>query len=150
MLVPYFSSISLSIFGTSTAGDTAATTEPIKAASNKLISKSFGAIKIIPIISKLAGTKHINIAGRPTFFKSSISRLSPALVNIMMRANSLKSADIESIELSNKFKQYGPNTIPVIISPKSDGSFKSENIFPSIIPHKNINAKLRSIKLNPF
>ena len=29
-------------------------------------------------------------------------------------------------------------------------SFKSENIFPSIIPHKNINAKLRSIKPNPF
>ena len=79
LLVPYLSSISLSILGTSTAGDTAATTEPIKAASNRLMSKSLGAIKIIPIISKLAGTKHINIAGRPTFFKSSISRLSPAI-----------------------------------------------------------------------
>ena len=69
---------------------------------------------------------------------------------MIIRANSLKSADIESIELSNRFKQYGPNIIPVIISPKREGSFNRENIFPKSIPHKNINAKLRSIRLNPF
>lgn len=65
--LPYPVSINFSIFGTITAGETAATTVPIIKASNIDMPKSGGASRTIPIISKQAGTKHIRIAGLPTF-----------------------------------------------------------------------------------
>jgi len=52
------------------AGETAAMTVPIIAASKIEIPSSLGANKTIPPISKHAGTKHIKTAGRPTFFRS--------------------------------------------------------------------------------
>ena len=55
------------MFGTMTAGETAAMTELRIAASSSEMPSSFGASNIIPAISKQAGTKHIKIAGRPTF-----------------------------------------------------------------------------------
>ena len=92
--VPYPSSISCNIFGTITAGLTAATTLPIIAASSKEIPNNFGANKIIPTISKQVGTKHINIAGLPTLFKSLKSRFNPARINIIIRAIFLNSLDM--------------------------------------------------------
>ena len=83
---PYPSSISFSILGTITAGETAAITVPSIAESKSPSPKNFGAKIIIPRISKVAGTKHIKTAGLPTFFKSFISRFRPALVNIIIKA----------------------------------------------------------------
>ena len=65
--VPYPSSISFIILGTTTAGDTAAMTLPMIAASRIDTPNNNGAKIIVPIISIHAGTKHIRIAGRPTF-----------------------------------------------------------------------------------
>ena len=103
--VPYPSSISCNIFGTITAGLTAATTLPIMAASNKEIPSNFGANKIIPIISKQAGTKHINIAGLPTLFKSLKSKFNPALINIIINAIFLNSLEIFNRDESIKPRQ---------------------------------------------
>ena len=88
-----------------TAGLTAATTLPIIAASNTDIPKSFGANKIIPTISKHAGTKHINMAGLPTFFKSLKSRFNPARIKIIINAIFLNSLDIFNNEESIKPRQ---------------------------------------------
>ena len=67
--------------------------------------KNLGAIKTVPKISKVAGRKHIRIAGRPTFFRSSIFRDNPALVKIITKASCLSEEEIFRIELSNRFKE---------------------------------------------
>ena len=101
--LPYPPSISFNIFGTTTAGETAAITVPIMSASSRVIPNKTGARISIPIISKQAGTKHIRTAGRPTFFKSLISILSPARVKIIISAICLKSVDIFKIAGSSRF-----------------------------------------------
>ena len=132
------------------AGDTAAITAPIIAASNMLIPSNFGAISIAAIISKQAGIKHISIAGRPTFFKSLISKDNPALVSIITKANCLKSGDINIIFSSNKFKAWGLKIIPVKIIPMSLGNFSLSNILPINKPSKKITAKLVNIHTSLF
>ena len=103
--VPYPSSMSFSILGTTTAGETAAITVPSVAESKSPRPKNFGAKIIIPRISKVAGTKHIKTAGLPTFFKSFISRFRPALVNIIIKAICRKSAEIDKIFGSRRFRR---------------------------------------------
>ena len=102
--VPRFSSMSRSILGTTTAGETAAMTAPRTAASRALIPRSPGARRSIPAISKDAGRKHMRTAGRPTFLSSERSRFRPALVKIMMRAIRLKSAEIMRISGLKRFR----------------------------------------------
>ena len=143
--VPLFSSINFNILGTTTAGDTAAITLPIIAASSTVIPKSFGAIRTVPVISNSAGKKHIRKAGLPALFKSSISIAKPALVSIITKASCLRFEDIESIESSKRFRANGPNITPVIIIPKRAGSFNFVNNVPNIKPVKNISAKLVNI-----
>ena len=95
--VPNFSSINFNILGTTTAGDTAAITEPATAASIGLKPKITGHIIIQPKISNTAGTQHIIMAGLPTFFNDFMSRDSPARRSIIISAVFRKSADMESI-----------------------------------------------------
>ena len=59
---------------------------------------------VIAKISILAGIKHISIAGRPTFFRSLISTVSPALIRITISAICLSSEDIFKISSEIKFK----------------------------------------------
>ena len=68
------------------------------------IRDSPGAIKIIPSNSKLAGRKHIRIAGLPIFFSPVISSPSPALVRIIMSAIFLNSEDILRIDESIRLR----------------------------------------------
>lgn len=100
----YPSSISLTILGTTTAGDTAASTEPRIRDSNGLKSKSVGASNKTPNSSNVAGRKHIKMAGLPSFLKADKSSPKPALVSIIIKAIFLKSADIARILGSNRFK----------------------------------------------
>ena len=102
--VPYPSSMSLIIFGTITAGETAATTEPMIAASRTVIPRSLGARTSMPRISKQAGTKHIRTAGRPTRFRSSTSSDSPARISMIIRAILRSSAEIPNMELSIRLR----------------------------------------------
>ena len=95
--VPYFSSISFTILGTTTAGDTAPSTAPITAASVWFIPRSSGARIKYPSISKLAGRNDIMTAGLPTFFRSDKLSDSPALIRIMIRAICRSSEDMPSI-----------------------------------------------------
>ena len=62
------------------------------------MSKKIGEKIVIPIISKHAGRKHINIAGRPIFFKLFISRDNPDLVNIIIKAICLRLDDMSNKE----------------------------------------------------
>ena len=94
----------MTILGTTTAGDTAASTAPIMAASNVVSPNNLGASNTIPISSNVAGRKHIKKAGLPSFFKPDKSKPKPALVSIIIRAIFLKSADIAKILGSNRFK----------------------------------------------
>ena len=98
--VPYPSSISRIILGTITAGDTAARTLPMIAASNSVTPSRTGASRTVPASSMHAGTKHIKIAGLPTFLRSSRFRDKPALVRIMTSAICRKSDEISKIEAS--------------------------------------------------
>ena len=91
-LPPYPSSISFTIRGTTTAGETAASTAPMTAASSHVMPSSFGARKSIPSSSKLAGTKHMSTADLPIFFSPDRSSPSPARVNMMISAI-LRSSD---------------------------------------------------------
>ena len=72
--------------GTTTAGDTAANTVPSIAAFNRSKYRKIGARITNPIISKLAGTKHISSADEPTFFKSDICKFKPARIKIIINA----------------------------------------------------------------
>ena len=69
-----------------TAGDTAPTTAPMIAASSLDTPRSIGANTIMPATSKQAGTKHIKMAGRPAFFRSSRFSDSPALIKMIISA----------------------------------------------------------------
>ena len=102
-------------------------------------------MKTIPRISKVAGTKHINIAGLPTFLNSFISKANPALIKIIIRDIFLRSAEIPSIVPSKTLNTCGPSNIPVAIIPNNLGSLSLLNISAKISPNKNISAKLVSI-----
>ena len=84
--VPYPSSISFTILGTTTAGDTAARTEPISAASTRVMPKIDGAMAVYAATSKQAGRKDIRSAGRPIFLRSAMSRERPAFISMIIRA----------------------------------------------------------------
>ena len=147
---PYPSSISLTILGTTTAGETAASTAPIIAASSRLNPISFGAIRIIPSNSKDAGTKHIKTAGLPIFFRPDRSSPSPALVRIMISAIFRSSDDIPRILLSNRFNTYGPRITPVANIPNKLGSLHFWQSHPMDIPTIRINAILNSMNFPPY
>ena len=136
--VPYFSSISITILGMTTAGETAPSTAPITAASILLIPNNNGANNIYPAISHVAGTNDIRIAGRPAFFKSFKSRDNPALSRIIISASFLNSDEIESIDGSRKSRTYGPNTIPVTSIPIIRGILSFWQIAPIASPTKKI------------
>ena len=133
--VPRFSSMSFSIFGTITAGDTAASTEPIVAASAMSSPSRSCASSVTPTISHAAGTKLSSSAGLPHFFRSDSSRLSPARVSIMISAIFRRSAEIPSSAGSSH------PSIPV-----SFGSRRSPASSPSASPKIRISAMLSNIK----
>jgi hypothetical protein len=103
------------IRGTTTAGETAATTLPKIKPSIKVIENNQTDRKAIANISSVAGKKLSKIAPRPTTFKSFISSDKPALSKMTISAIFLKSADIDSIVGSIKSKTKGPKIMPVII-----------------------------------
>ena len=100
----------------------------------------------MPINSKDAGTKHIRTAGLPIFFNPDISSPRPALVRIMINAIFRRSADMPRILPSNRFKPYGPRTIPVINIPSRLGNLIFWQSHPMNIPKIRINAILNNIK----
>ncbi|EEB35551.1 hypothetical protein ANHYDRO_01735 [Anaerococcus hydrogenalis DSM 7454] len=120
---PLFSSINFTILGTTTAGDTAARTDPINKASIGLILKKILAKIKYPKISKLAGRKDNKTADFPAFFKSEISKESPAFIKIIIRAICLSSADMDKVLGSIKFRTWGPKIIPVKSMPIRAGIF---------------------------
>ena len=128
---PYPSSISRIILGTTIAGDTAAIIDPIMNASNTSTFKNIGAKIPTAHISKTAGTKHINTAGRPIFFKSSMSSDNPARVKIITSAIVLISDEISSIFLSIRFIANGPRVIPTIKNANIGGNFIFLKNFPN-------------------
>ena len=145
--VPYLLSISCTIFGTTTAGETAPRTAPITAASILETSSKSGAKRKKAKISKPAGTQDIIIAGRPTFFKSERLRESPAFKRIIMSAICRNSDDIDRIDGSNTFNTYGPKTMPVISIPIMRGSFHFWQIAAVDSPIKNIKASDVNMKI---
>ena len=96
--------MSRTIRGTTTAGETAASTAPKIAASSTVSPMSFGASKSTPISSKDAGTKHIRTAGRPSFFSPEVSSPSPARVRIMIRAIFRSSGEMPRMLPSSRFR----------------------------------------------
>ena len=141
--VPLFSSSSFSIFGTITAGETAASTAPIIAASVRESPSSGGASSVTPIISRLAGRKLISRAGLPHFFRSEISRFNPARVRIIIRAIFRSSGEMP-ISFGSSIPDI-PSRIPAASIPVSFGSLSSPASSPSISPHISISAALSSI-----
>ena len=119
--VPYFVSISCTILGITTAGDTAPKTAPITAASTLEICRIAGAKIANARISQLAGTQDIISAGLPTFFRSARFKDNPAFKSMMIRAICLSSEDIPKIESESQFNPHGPKTIPVISIPMIRG-----------------------------
>ena len=148
--VPYPSSINFTIRGTTTAGETAARTEPKIADSNSESPSKRGARTIIPKSSKLAGTKHIITAGRPIFLSPEISSPNPARIRMMISAILRSSDEIFRIFSSNRFNTYGPRTIPVSNIPRSPGNFNFLQIQLILIPQSRISAILNNIKIPSY
>ena len=139
--VPYPLSMSCTILGTTTAGDTAARTAPMTAASILVIPRIIGAQSRYPQISKLAGTNDIMTAGRPTFFRSARFKESPAFNKIIIRAICRSSDEIDRILSSRRPKTCGPRIIPVNSIPIIRGSRSPPQIAAAESPTKNINAR---------
>ena len=116
---------------------------------NADIPNNLGARRIIPIISKQAGTKHIIIAGLPTFFNSDTLSDNPALARIIINAILRNCADISRIDVSIKFSAYGPIIIPTANIPISDGNRSFLHIPPSNRPNNKMIAKLKNINIPP-
>ena len=119
--VPRFSSISCTILGTTTAGDTAPSTAPMTAASIRLMPRMCGASRKNARISQLAGTHAIMTAGRPTRLRSDKSSDRPALIKIMMSAIRRRSDEMDKMESSSQFSTYGPIRIPTSSMPMMRG-----------------------------
>ena len=119
--VPRFSSISCTILGTTTAGDTAPSTAPMTAASIRLMPRMCGASRKNARISQLAGTHAIMTAGRPTRLRSDKSSDRPALIKIMMSAICRRSDEMDKMESSSQFSTYGPIRMPVSSMPMMRG-----------------------------
>ena len=120
--------------------------DPIINASNTSTFKNIGAKIPTAHISKTAGTKHINTAGRPIFFKSSMSSDNPARVKIITSAIVLSSDEMSRIFLSIKFIANGPRVIPTIKNANIGGNFIFLKIFPKINDKIIIKAILFNIK----
>ena len=147
LFVPYFSSISCTILGTTTAGDTAPSTAPMIKASILVTLSIVGARKTKARISNTAGKNDISIAGRPTFFKSLIFNERPALIRIMTSAIWRSSDEIPRIDGSNRSSTKGPSIIPVISIPMILGNFILWQIAARLKPARKINASEFSIKI---
>ena len=147
--VPYFSSMSRSIRGTTTAGETAPRTAPMRAASMRETPRSSGANITYPTISQHAGTKDIITAGRPTFFRSERSSDSPAFIRIMIRAMLLSSDDMPSIDGSSRSSTYGPRTTPLTSMPTMRGSRSLSTIAATESPTRKMKDNDVSIKNLP-
>lgn len=114
---PQPSSMSRSILGTITAGETAATTLPRRAASRGRTPSSLGASSTIPTSSKQAGRKHISKAGRPTRLRSSRRRFKPARVRMMSRAIRRRSEERRRMRSSRRPRTCGPSKMPASSMP---------------------------------
>jgi hypothetical protein len=145
-LVPYPLSISSTIFGITTAGDTAPSTEPIMADSSMDMFNSIGANTIKAPISKIAGKNDIKKAGLPTFLRSEMFSDKPAFIKIMIKAICLSSVDMLRMLESRKFRTYGPRTIPVTSIPIIRGSFSFWHIRAIDKPTRKMSESDVSIK----
>ena len=137
--------MSFNMFGTTTAGDTAAKTEPRISESSNERCRITGPNNANPMISNVAGRKHIKIAGLPTFFNASKSRFNPARIRMMINATLRIDAEASNIEASINLKQYGPNKIPHSIKPNNGGNLIFLNKSPSNNPQSKSKAKLNNI-----
>ena len=138
--VPYRVSISCTIRGTTTAGDTAASTLPMTAASARVTPSSAGARRTNARISQLAGTNDIRSAGRPTRLRSDGSRDSPALSRMIMSAICRSSAEMERSEPSSRSSAQGPSTMPVQSMPRMRGSPSRWKSAPAARPKRKTKA----------
>ena len=143
---PRFSSISRSIRGTTTAGETAPSTAPITAASMRETPRSRGAHSTYPRISKLAGTNDISTAGRPTFLRSDKSSDSPALIRMIISAIFRSSAEIPRICGSSRSRTNGPSRIPATIMPTIRGRRIFSQIAASDSPARRMSDRDVGIK----
>ena len=119
--VPYFSSMSCTMRGMTTAGDTAPSTAPITAASMRVMPRTAGANRRKARISQLAGTQAIITAGRPTFFRSARLSDRPALIRMMISAICRRSDETDRMDGSSQFSTYGPSRMPVSSIPMMRG-----------------------------
>ena len=149
-LVPYLFSIRLTILGTTTAGDTAASTAPITAASTRLTPSIKGAHTIYPISSKVAGTNDKSTAGLPAFLRSLKSSESPAFISMIISAILRSSEDMDNIDGSSISRTYGPSTIPVASIPIIRGSLSLWHIAPIASPTRKINDSDVNIFFPPY
>ena len=148
--MPNCSSISCTMRGTTTAGETAPSTAPITAASTRVMPSTYGANKINAKISQLAGTHAIITAGRPTFFRSAKFKESPALIRIMISAICRSSDEMDKMDASSQFSTYGPSTMPVSSIPIMRGRPHFWQIAAMPSPSKKINASdVNIIKILP-
>ena len=138
---PQPSSMSRSILGTITAGETAATTLPRRAASRGRTPSSLGASSTIPTSSKQAGRKHISKAGRPTRLRSSRRRFKPARVRMMSRAIRRRSEERRRMRSSRRPRTCGPSKMPARSMPSRGGSRSREDSLPSAMPPRKISAR---------
>lgn len=89
----------------------------------------------MPIISNMAGIKHIKIAGLPTLFRSAIFNDNPDRVKITIYAMVLRSEDRAKKLSESMFKANGPKRIPANNRPIKEGKF---NFFAKLLSSKPI------------
>ena len=107
-----------------------------------------GASTTMPSTSKVAGKKHMRMAGRPARRRSSRSRLSPARVRMMTRASCRRSAEMPSRLGDSRLSTQGPSRMPASSIPTREGSRNLVARVPSTRPSSSTKPKLVNIK--PF
>ena len=147
--VPHFSSISFTILGTTTAGETALSTAPMTADSIRFTPSRSGANRIYPTISQHAGTNDIITADLPTFFKSERLSDNPAFISIMISAICRSSEDMPSIFESSRSRTYGLTTIPTPSIPIIRGNPIFSNIAAADKPTRKMTASDKIIIIPP-
>lgn len=138
--VPHRFSIRKTMRGTTTAGETAASTAPITAASMRLTPRRYGASSMYPASSQVAGRHESRTAGRPTCLRSDRLSDRPALSRMMISAICRSSDEIDRIESSSTFSMCGPRTMPTRSIPMIRGSLIAEQTAAAASPARKTRA----------
>ena len=135
-------SLSESMEGTTTAGETAQSMKAVRPAAAQLKSNISLIIKVNAVPSKMQGIKDIRRAVRPAFFRVALRMPRPARRRMTMRAKDFKKGLNSHRTSGLRSLIKTEHRIPKITIPNIEGSFIFPKSLPNIQPPERMSASI--------